>query len=433
MRPIRTSVPIVRLFFIVVAVWVCVTPSGGIAEPIRVVTYNILADSGGYTTPRPGFFTVMQGLGNENVNGLARPVDILGLQETTSNPTTVQPIVTGLNNIYGAGTYAMSPYQATQSGSPSSGNGPNAMIYKATALQLIASVGIGTPSSSGAPRQPVRYQFRPVGGSASDDFYVYVSHMKAGTGSSNENRRNIEAQMLRADAATLSANARILYTGDFNLTRSSEAAFQTLTAAGQGQSFDPVNRPGDWDTNPAFIDVMSYGSTSLRYRDDFEMITANVQSDPSGLQYIAGSYHTFAINGSTPLYGTVNSPTNTAFPDLPDRAAVLAALTTASDHLPVVADYMLPGGGQAPTITGQPTNQTACSGGSAGFTVTATGSPAPTYQWRRGTANLVNGGNISGATTATLTINPVGTGDAATDYNCVVTNSSGSVTSNNAS
>ena len=99
----------------------------------------------------------------------------------------------------------------------------------------------------------------------------------------------------------------------------------------------------------------------------------------------------------------------------------------------MVADYEVDLGGTMPAVTGQPGNQTVCSGGSTSFTVTATGSPAPTYQWREGTGNLTNGGNISGATTATLTINPVGTGDAATNYNCVVTNANGSATSNNAS
>ena len=85
-----------------------------------------------------------------------------------------------------------------------------------------------------------------------------------------------------------------------------------------------------------------------------------------------------------------------------------------------------------PAITGQPADQAVCSSGSASFSVTASGSPAPTYQWRKGTTNLTDGGNISGATMATLTINPAGTGDAATDYNCVVTNTCGSATSNNA-
>lgn len=404
-----------------------------LASPIRVVTYNILADTSGHTTAGPGFMTVMQGIGDEIVVGVAQPLDIIALQETTSNTTTVAPIVTSMNSLYGAGTYAMSPYQATQNGSPTSGNGPNALIYKTTTLQLIASVGIGTPSSSGAPRQPVRYQFRPVGGSASNDFYLYNSHYKSGTGSTNKNRRNAEAQMIRSDAATLPAGVRIIYTGDFNWNDSTEPSYVTLTATGQGQGFDPINRPGIWALNSDFQGILTMSAGNLRYRDDCQLVTANVMNDSSGLRYISGSYHTFGVDGSTPVYGTVDSPSNTALPGLPNRAAVLTALTTASDHIPMVADYETNvSSGQTPAITGQPGNQTACSGGTASFTITATGSPAPTYQWRKGATNLTNGGHISGAATATLTVNPVGTSDAAADYNCVATNGSGSATSNNA-
>ncbi|PIZ06797.1 MAG: hypothetical protein COY57_00075, partial [Flavobacteriales bacterium CG_4_10_14_0_8_um_filter_32_5] len=43
-----------------------------------------------------------------------------------------------------------------------------------------------------------------------------------------------------------------------------------------------------------------------------------------------------------------------------------------------------------------------------------------TYQWRIGTINLVDGGNISGATTPTLTINPATISDTASDYNVVI-------------
>lgn len=64
--------------------------------------------------------------------------------------------------------------------------------------------------------------------------------------------------------------------------------------------------------------------------------------------------------------------------------------------------------------------ETVCVGVTLQLTV-ATSSPSPTYQWRKGTTNLVNGGAISGATTATLTISAVGLSDAATDYNCEIT------------
>jgi hypothetical protein len=91
------------------------------------------------------------------------------------------------------------------------------------------------------------------------------------------------------------------------------------------------------------------------------------------------------------------------------------------------------GGTLSPSISSQPTNQIACVGTSASFSVTATGTSL-TYQWRKGTVNLTNGGTISGATAATLTINPVNLSDAALNYNVVITGTfSPSVTSNNVS
>jgi gliding motility-associated-like protein len=71
-------------------------------------------------------------------------------------------------------------------------------------------------------------------------------------------------------------------------------------------------------------------------------------------------------------------------------------------------------------ITSQPSNQTACSGNSVSFASAATGSGL-SYQWRKGIINLINGGNISGATSATLTINPISIADVASNYNVVIT------------
>ncbi|MCC6969697.1 MAG: matrixin family metalloprotease [Phycisphaerales bacterium] len=75
----------------------------------------------------------------------------------------------------------------------------------------------------------------------------------------------------------------------------------------------------------------------------------------------------------------------------------------------------------APTITGQPSNLTRCTGTSATFTVTATN--ATGYQWRKNTVN------ISGANGSSYTIASVTAGDAAS-YDCVVSNSCSNVTSN---
>jgi rhamnogalacturonan endolyase len=62
-------------------------------------------------------------------------------------------------------------------------------------------------------------------------------------------------------------------------------------------------------------------------------------------------------------------------------------------------------------------------GSSVTFTITATGTPPPSYQWRR------NGSPITGATGATLTIASVTTANAGS-YDVVVSNSAGTATSN---
>jgi hypothetical protein len=77
--------------------------------------------------------------------------------------------------------------------------------------------------------------------------------------------------------------------------------------------------------------------------------------------------------------------------------------------------------GGPPQINGQPTDQTACAGGSASFTVSAMGTGL-SYQWRKNTVN------VGGATSAMLTINPVSAGDIGS-YDCVVTGGCGSMTS----
>jgi hypothetical protein len=84
----------------------------------------------------------------------------------------------------------------------------------------------------------------------------------------------------------------------------------------------------------------------------------------------------------------------------------------------------------SPNITSSTGNQSANVGDTRSFTVVADdrGGGTITYQWRRNGTALTNGGSISGATTATLTINPVAAGDAG-NYDCVVTNFCGSNTS----
>ncbi len=76
----------------------------------------------------------------------------------------------------------------------------------------------------------------------------------------------------------------------------------------------------------------------------------------------------------------------------------------------------------APAITTQPVNTTACAGSNATFTVAATGTGL-TYQWQSGPAGAGCAGpwtDISGATSATLTVSGVTVGMDNTGYRCIV-------------
>jgi hypothetical protein len=86
-----------------------------------------------------------------------------------------------------------------------------------------------------------------------------------------------------------------------------------------------------------------------------------------------------------------------------------------------------------PEITTQPTNQSAGVGQFVTLVTTETGTPPFSYQWQvQGTnliwTNLVNRGNISGATNATLNISSAQTTNSGS-YQLIVTNFAGSATS----
>lgn len=115
--------------------------------------------------------------------------------------------------------------------------------------------------------------------------------------------------------------------------------------------------------------------------------------------------------GNICQYGFLLYGPNTA----PDSAVVLEGVSVLVDN----AD---------PAITGEPVNQRVVFGETATFSVAASGSSALSYQWQRYDANLVNGGNISGATSAVLTVSNAQADDA-TSYKVTVSSTAGSIDS----
>ncbi len=85
----------------------------------------------------------------------------------------------------------------------------------------------------------------------------------------------------------------------------------------------------------------------------------------------------------------------------------------------------------SPVFVTNPISQTITDGGDVTFTSSAVGTGTISYQWQYNLVNLTDGGSVSGATTASLTITGADTGDAG-NYRVIATNACGSAISSTA-
>jgi hypothetical protein len=135
-----------------------------------------------------------------------------------------------------------------------------------------------------------------------------------------------------------------------------------------------------------------------------------IQQPPTAQNYGIGCSGN--VTGSGPFAGPTGYIESTGQTGLVPKSLYLAQLAQRlADVVPV----------PAPTITTQPSSQTVVAGGTATFTVSASGSGL-SYQW------TLNGASISSATNATLALATI-TAPQAGNYAVIVANAGGSVTS----
>ncbi|MBL8880431.1 MAG: immunoglobulin domain-containing protein [Phycisphaerales bacterium] len=139
----------------------------------------------------------------------------------------------------------------------------------------------------------------------------------------------------------------------------------------------------------------------------------------------ATTFHSLTTGASIGMFGATGSPTIETSDSIVISPNSMGAVSIGSNFNQVQVFAVAPSC-TPPSVTMNPASQTACAGQPVSFTVSASGSPAPTYQWRR------NGSPIAGATGPMLTLQSASPSDAGS-YDAVATNPCGSSTSSAAS
>ncbi|MCS6776045.1 MAG: dockerin type I domain-containing protein [Chloroherpetonaceae bacterium] len=334
-----------RGWSVLLGLLLCVLPLTVRAQ-LRIVTWNISKYNGGKQSD-------IQTAVYATFNGRSLAPDIIICQEFMSS-TAVNDFRVALNTAPGSpGDWAAAAFV----------NGPDtdsAFFYRTSKVRLLQQwvVSAGSSSSSGHPRHLMRYDIELKGYiNAPPRIACYSTHMKAGSTSTDQMRRRIEAERIRANAETLPPDYSFIVAGDFNIPGASEAAYVELVSSrsnNRGRCFDPVNSPGNWNNNFSFR-FLHTQDPAIQMDDRFDQILVSADLiDGNGLDYIGNpnfpfstftwndpnhSYRTWGNDGGS--YNTVLRTTGNTMVG-PAIAQALINLADGSGHLPVYLELRLP-------------------------------------------------------------------------------------------
>jgi hypothetical protein len=301
------------------------------SDTISIVSYNVLNfpegrdDCGGNTVVPNRQDTLRKVL-----QYLSPDIFVACEVQTTAGANT---ILDNSLNVYGANNFAMANFIED-------GFLNNSMYYNSDKLTLKSQDRIETTPR--AIDHYVLYANDPNLGVYYDTTFieVYMSHLKAGSGSSNEQTRAAQTQMLMDFIATRPLSSNHFFCGDLNVYSSFEDGYQNLIS-GPLAFIDPISTPGNWNNNGSFAEVHTQSTrTSLNYdcgskgglddRFDQILVSQNVMSGADSLRYLDNSYDAVGNDGNH-FNSNLLSGSNSQYPD-----SVVNALYYMSDHLPVV-------------------------------------------------------------------------------------------------
>lgn len=323
----------------VLAASACLALAASAEAQVRIMNYNVAKLAGNLTALRG----VLEAAGDDDRPGFATAPAVFCFQEVRAAD---RPALEGIVDAAFPGfSYATATY--TTSGTEDGAGGAQCLMYRTDLLSEIPSGHVDL--ATGGSRNSDRWLLALNGySSPAARFYVYSSHLKASNTAADAAERNAGAVALRNSANALGAGQHVVFCGDYNLYASTEAAYQTMIAAGSAQAVDPLGN-ANWNTaagaikhtqSPRDVSGTLVGG-GVDDRFDFQFSTAKFH-DADGLAIVAGSCRTLGNDGQH--YNlAINAGSNAYYPGDAARSNALADLLfAASDHMPVLVDYQVP-------------------------------------------------------------------------------------------
>ena len=253
-------------------------------------------------------------------------------------------------------------------------------------------------------------------------------------------------------ALAVQADTRILVGGFFStLGGQARANIGRLNADGSlDAAFNPgasgtvstlaVQPDGSILAGGTFTAIAGQSRNCIARLNDAGVVSDNLFSDTSSITWLRGgagpeiasaSFETTTDGTSWTALGAgqrISGGWQLSGLTLPANATIRARGFTTSVGVQCSSSWFVETPGGAPLLSPQPVNCTNDAATTATFSVTGVGAAPISYQWLKNGANLNDVGNISGSTTATLTLSNVFGADAG-GYSVVLSNASGTVTS----
>ncbi len=286
-------------------------------QKIRLMTYNVL-----------NYHSTSNPTKDSNLNKIISSVnpDILVIQEIDGSYYVNKFYNNVLDSTYKKATF-IDGYDTD-----------NAMYFRDSLFQFVSNVAIHTALRDIS-------KFTLVYKNTNDTLIVYSVHLKASSGTDNEQKRLNEVIELRKDSDALPPNTDYVVLGDFNIYSASEPAYQKLIDKSEsGYFLDPV-QAGNWHNNSFYAAIHTQSTRTTSLSDDgstgglddrFDMILySEAVKDSAGIFYIPGSYTVYGNDGNH-FNKSINDGSNSAV-----SQDIANALYYASDHLPVYADFYM--------------------------------------------------------------------------------------------